>query len=134
MGQSKFNVDRRAFGRRNSCIHATLLVPARGPIPCVVRNFSPSGAMIEPSASFDPPFRIKVRLCSGGREIDCEVRYSRGRQIGVSFVGDGAAAELARVLGAVIKARRPRPLLEALSLPRISGTELRRVIFRQKPV
>ncbi len=133
MSFSKVYGERRAFGRRSSCIHATLLVPGRGPIPCVVKNFSPSGAMLDLSEHVEPPFRVKVRLSPGGRHLDCEVRHVRGLRIGVSFVGEGAGAELARALGAVIKTRRSRPVLEALSLPRINGAELRRIIFRRKP-
>ncbi len=133
MSLSKIVIERRAFGRRNSCIHATFFVPGRGPIPCVVKNFSPSGAMLVSSELVDPPYRVKVRLSSGGRDIDCEVRHVSGHRIGVSFLGEGVRDELARALGAVIKKRQHRPVLGAISLPRVSGADLRRVIFRRKP-
>lgn len=128
-----FAGERRAFGRRNSCIHAALLIPGRGPIPCVVKNFSPSGALLEVSEAVEPPFNVKVRLPSGGGDIDCEVRHARGQRIGIRFIGQGAGDELARALGAVVKARPSRPVQEAQSPPRVNGAELRRVIFRRKP-
>ena len=125
--------ERRAFGRRHSCIHATLYVPGRPPSPCLVRNFSEAGALLELNERIEPPFRVKVRLDPKGCDIECEVRHNRGKRIGVSFIGDGVADELARALGGIVRKRRPRALSAPLSLPRISGNELRRAIFRRKP-
>ena len=124
--------DRRVFGRRNSCIHATLFVPGRPASPCVVRNFSPAGAQIELSEALEPPFRVKLRLDSKGDDIDCEVRHVRGFRMGVSFVSAGAREELARVLGGVVRKRKQRVLPAPGSMPRINGRDLRRAIFRPK--
>ena len=133
MDKSYSGGDRRAFGRRHSCIHAVLYVPGRPASPCLVRNFSESGALLELNERLDPPFRVKLRLDSQGRDIECEVRHCRGNRMGVSFIGDGVADELARALGGLVRSRRPRAPVPPLSLPRVSGSELRRVIFRRKP-
>ena len=124
--------ERRAFGRRHSCIHAMLFVPGRPPSPCLVRNFSPAGALLETSELVDPPFRVKVRLNSNGRDIECEVRHVRGHRIGVSFIGEGVADELARALGGVVRKRKTRVLPAPGSMPRLNLAELRRTIFRPK--
>ncbi len=124
--------DRRAFGRRHSCIHATLYVPGRPPSPCIVRNFSPKGALLEASEVLDPPFRVKVRLNTNGRDVACEVRHVRGRHIGVSFIGEGVADELTRALGGIVRSRKSRVLPAPGSMPRLNLAELRRTIFRPK--
>lgn len=125
-------LERRAFGRRRSCIHATLYVPGRPPSPCVLRNFSPKGALIEASELLDPPFQVKLRLNSNGRDVECEVRQVRGRHIGVSFIGEGAADELTRALGGIVRSRNNRVLPAPGSMPRLNLAELRRTIFRPK--
>ena len=125
--------ERRAFGRRHSCIHATLLVPGRPASPCVVRNFSTAGALLELNELVEPPFRVKVRLGGQGSDIECEVRHVRGRRLGVSFIGEGVAEELERALGGIVRKRRPRLLPAPGSMPRISGNDLRRAIFRRNP-
>ena len=124
--------ERRAFGRRHSCIHATLLVPGRPPSPCVVRNFSAKGAQLELSELIEPPFNVKVRLNSKGNDLDCEVRHVRGLRMGISFIGAGVAEELARALGGTVRRRQPRVLPPPGSMPRVSGSDLRRAIFRRK--
>ena len=132
MSEAERVFDRRAFGRRRSCIHATLFVPGRPASPCVVRNFSAAGAQIELSEVLEPPFRVRLRLDAKGDAIDCEVRHVRGLRMGVSFVSAGAGDELARVLGGVVRKRKQRVLPAPGSMPRVSGNELRRALFRPK--
>lgn len=82
--------DKRVFGRRESCIHAVVRIPGRGPEPCVVRNFSDGGALIEFAIEIDPPFRFRLVIEAKGVDALCEVRHKRGKAIGIRFVGDDA--------------------------------------------
>ena len=125
-------MERRSFGRRHSCIHATLYVPGRPPSPCIVRNFSTAGALLEMSDPVEPPFRVKVRLNNSRRDIECEVRHVRGLRLGVSFISAGVADELARALGGIVRPRTIRVLPAPGSMPRLNLAELRRTIFRPK--
>ena len=126
--------ERRVFGRRHSCIHATLFVPGRPPSPCIVRNFSNSGALLELTELVEPPFQVKLRLSTLGSDIDCEVRHARGLRLGVSFVGAGVADELSRALGGLIRKRSARtPATGNSPLPRVKGSDLRRLVLKQKP-
>ena len=125
--------ERRVFGRRHSCIHATLFVPGRPPSPCIVRNFSDAGALLELSEPIEPPFQVKLRLSSLGSDIDCEVRHARGMRLGVSFVSAGVADELSRALGGIVRKRSARtPAAGVSALPRVKGSELRRLVLKQK--
>ena len=135
MSKPLANSDRRIFGRRRSCIHATLFIPGRPPSPCVVRNFSNAGALLELSEPIEPPFCVKLRLSSFGADIDCEVRHARGLRLGVRFVGSGVAEELSRALGGKIRNRPARtPLTNVGPLPRVKGSDLRRTVLKHKSI
>ncbi len=124
--------ERRSFGRRHSCIHATLFVPGRPPSPCIVRNFSTAGALLEMSDLVEPPFRVKLRLSDSSRDIECEIKHVHGHRIGVSFISAGVAEELTRALGGIVRSRKTRVLPAPGSMPRLNLAELRRNIFRPK--
>lgn len=97
--------DRRAFGRRRTRIHALLLVPGRPPSPCVIRNYSRHGAMIELGEALEPPFKVRLRLYDTSDEFECEVRYVKGGRMGVQFLAAEAGELVAVIAG---KARRGR--------------------------
>ena len=62
-------LDRRNFGRRRSCIHAICLVAGRPQAPCVVRNWSRTGALLELNEVIEPSYSIRVRLEATGEDI-----------------------------------------------------------------
>lgn len=123
--------ERRAFGRRRSRIHALLLVPGRPPSPCVVRNWSPSGAMLELGELIEPPFNVKLRLFGTEDELACEVRHLRRYRMGVLFTDIDASKVFAVAIGLSRRGRR-RALPSAEPLPvrrRMTDTELRRRVL-----
>ncbi len=94
MPRGNTSSDRRAFGRRESRIHAFAKVPGRGAEPCIVRNFSDSGALLAFDASFEPPARFRLAVEAKGLDVLCEVRRRDGHEYGVSFVSDDAAGQM----------------------------------------
>lgn len=129
--------ERRQFGRRRSCIHAFVLVPGRAPTPCLVRNYSASGAMLELAELVEPPFNFAIRIGLDGLEIRCEVRHQHGLRIGARFLGEGVGDVLALALGGLVRPRKGRRRTLARGsevdgpLPRVTGRELRRTVLGQ---
>ncbi|MEZ5816581.1 MAG: PilZ domain-containing protein [Hyphomicrobiaceae bacterium] len=80
--------EQRAFGRRESRIHAYVRVPGRSPEHCIVRNFSEGGALIEFDVPFEPPQRFRLSIEAKGVDVMCEVRRREGLSFGVEFVAD----------------------------------------------
>ena len=123
-------LDRRAFGRRRIFIHATILIPGRPPSPCMMRNFSRGGALLQLSERLEPPFAFDLRFDLTGERIVCEVRHVRRNWLGVQFAGADVEGCLRRALGER-GVRRPRYAAPGTlaPLPRISGRDLRRTIL-----
>lgn len=82
--------EQRAFGRRESRIHAFVRVPSRTPEPCIVRNFSEGGALLVFSAPFALPDRFRLTVDAKGLDVMCEVRRRNGQEFGVQFVQEQA--------------------------------------------
>lgn len=80
------NAERRQFGRRQSGAHGWIKVRGRPPLPCVVRNISEGGALLEVGATEGLPFRFRVVIESEGIDCDCEARHNYGSSVGVEFV------------------------------------------------
>lgn len=138
MSESTQTGERRAFGRRRSCIHAFVLVPGRPAAPCILRNFSPTGAMLELNERLEPPFNIELCFTANGDRMLCEVRHVRGFSMGVRFLGDGPRAWYEEGLTVVRRSRKrkrkARTADEIVSMgpaPRVTGGELRRRVLKQ---
>ena len=123
--------ERRAFGRRRSRVHALLLVPGRPPSPCVVRNWSPAGAMLELCELIDPPFNVKLRLFGTDDELACEVRHVRQYRMGVRFTEVDATEVFEVAIGISRRGRRrPQPTSEPMTTRRrMTDTELRKRVL-----
>ena len=107
-----------------------LLVPGRPPSPCIIRNYSLSGAMLELNEVLDPPFNLKLKIDRTGEVLDCELKHARGDRVGVILRGGDVAGTLERALG---EQRVVRRILEMPlePLPRVTGRELRRKVLQQ---
>mgnify|MGYP000996670244 CR=1 FL=1 len=81
--------EKRQFGRRPTSMRAWAKVGGRPPQPCIVRDLSDGGALIEFDAPVWLPFSF--RLTSETGEIDrvCEIRHQSERRFGVEFVAAG---------------------------------------------
>jgi hypothetical protein len=79
--------EKRQFGRRQTHMRGWIKVAGRPVIPCIVRNLSEGGALLECEDDIWLPFSF--RLTSECRQIDrtCEIRHQSGaRRFGVEFV------------------------------------------------
>ena len=85
--------EKRQFGRRQTSIRAWAKVGGRPSLPCVVRNLSEGGALLE----FDEPVWLPFGflLLSEYKTIDrvCEIRHQTANRIGVQFVEHAEAYE-----------------------------------------
>ena len=79
--------DRRGFGRRDSSIQAAVSVGVRSSVPCVVRNYSHTGALIEFQLPAPAANTFRLIIANKGIDVLCQVRHRTPNSIGVSFVG-----------------------------------------------
>jgi hypothetical protein len=78
--------EQRQFGRRQSGAHAWVKVRGRPAIPCVLKNISDGGALLEFVAAEMLPYRFRVTIEAEGVDRDCEIRHQTGNRVGVEFV------------------------------------------------
>ena len=78
--------DKRQFGRRQSGSHGWIKVRGRPALPCVVKNISQGGALLEFQAAEMLPYRFRLVIESEGIDSDCETRHQTGNHMGVEFV------------------------------------------------
>lgn len=78
--------DRRQFGRRQSTLHGWLIVEGRPRIPCIVRNVSDGGALVECPVPKNLPFRFHVEIEAKDFRALCEPRHQRDNWVGVRFI------------------------------------------------
>ena len=85
MKKSGNRVERREFGRRKTVIHAWAFPRGRARVPCIIRNISTTGALLE--FAFGAPKAESFRLVvpSLQQEWTCDVRHRRPKLLGVYF-------------------------------------------------
>ena len=79
-------VEKRQFERRQSGCHGWVKVRGRPAIPCVIKNISQGGALLEFQAAELLPYRFGLVIASEGIDSDCETRHQTGNRMGVEFV------------------------------------------------
>ena len=77
--------ERRHFGRRQTCVHACISARGRSPIPCVMRDVSEAGALLEVSDPQWLPPRFRLIVEANGFEVDCEIVHRSDNAVGVRF-------------------------------------------------
>lgn len=77
--------EKRQFGRRQTIWHAWIKVAGREREPCIVRNFSITGALLEFEGA--PPVAARFRLMIDAYrfEAECYVRHRSATGVGVYF-------------------------------------------------
>ncbi len=89
-------VERRQFGRRNTCLHGWIVLDGRPRLPCLVRNVSEGGALLECAVPKVMPFRFSLVIDCKGFQAWCETRHHTEQWMGVRFVRfDKVAAPIA---------------------------------------
>ena len=78
-------VERRQFGRRQACVHATIVPRGRPPILCVMRDVSEQGALLEVAHPEWLPTRFRLIVEALGIESDCEIVRRTEASVGVRF-------------------------------------------------
>lgn len=75
----------RKFGRRRALIHG-FVVSQRGlRLPCLVRNISIGGALLEVEDPHMLPQRITLLVEVDDFEADCDIRHKTSHAVGVNF-------------------------------------------------
>lgn len=126
--------DRRAFGRRESTIHAVARLGRRVLEPCVVRDFSDGGARLEFTMPVELPAKFRLIIEAKGFDAECEVRHHVGASVGVRFVRedagrslDVAAPDAAPVPDRRSEANEAKPSEGWRKVTVVSGAEMRRL-------
>ena len=84
---SKFSgPEQRQFGRRQTNLHAWISVPGRPKLPCVVRNISVGGALLELDRPSWLPFNFQLTIEATRFVTMCEVRHHSQGHVGVRFM------------------------------------------------
>jgi hypothetical protein len=81
-------VERRTAVRRDVTIPAKIGFRDITPIPCMVKNVSPMGALIEFKDDILLPHKFRIVVDSMTFWADCEVRHHKGRYAGVMFISN----------------------------------------------
>ena len=82
--------ERRQFGRRQTCVHAIIKARGRPALPCVMRDVSEGGALLEVSHPEWLPPRFRLIIEANGFEADCEVVHQTEGAVGVRFAASDA--------------------------------------------
>ncbi len=75
---------RPQFGRREEFFYAAIMARGRPPIPCLVRDLTPTGARVIVQAVLPPSFRLVIEV--KGFESDCEIVARTQDSVEVRFV------------------------------------------------
>ena len=78
-------MERRQFGRRQTCLHATIVPRGRQVIVCTMRDVSEEGALLEVAQPEWLPNRFRLIVEALGIENECEVVRRTEATVGVRF-------------------------------------------------
>jgi hypothetical protein len=78
--------ERRQFGRRQTYVHARIHARGRPSVPCIMRDVSEGGALLQVEHPQWLPSRFRLRFEADGTEADCEVVRRTEDAVGVRFL------------------------------------------------
>jgi hypothetical protein len=78
-------LEKRQFGRRSTQIRGLIMVTGKRSIPCIIRNISMDGALLEFDRRRSVPFYFKLVIEADGFEADCEFKHNKEHGVGVFF-------------------------------------------------
>jgi hypothetical protein len=121
--------DRRAFGRKESAIAATAIVPGKGAVRCTIANFSERGALLVFESQFSASGNFRLVCEEPVVDAICQIRHVGPAGVGVQIVGGNAAAfavpfRTATTQGLTVVQNRPQSPTQP-----ISGRDLRRLVI-----
>lgn len=88
MSSMKNSTGRRRFGRRMCRLDAMAHVGGRPATPCIVRNISETGALLEFSEPFNPSYKFRIVIELLNIDTFCEIRHQGDYGIGVRFLAE----------------------------------------------
>jgi hypothetical protein len=109
MGHFSPTPERRQFGRRQTFMHAVISLRGRPSVPCVVRNLSTSGALLEVDRPAWLPARFRVIIEAISFETDCEIVHRTNTGVGDRFAMLAPDADRCRAIGAPDRSNAPAP-------------------------
>jgi hypothetical protein len=78
--------ERRQFGRRRTFVHAIVSARGRPSVPCIMRDVSEGGALLEVSYPRWFPARFRLVIEATGFETECEIVHRTDTAVGVRFM------------------------------------------------
>lgn len=78
-------VENRRFGRRRALIHAFVVTKLGHRVPCIVRNISMGGALLEVEEPKQLPKSFKLVVDADSFEADCDIRHRTAHGVGIYF-------------------------------------------------
>ena len=105
------------------------MVPGRGAIGCIVKNFSERGALLQLEGQL--PARGHFRLVAEAQRVDviCQLRHVGPDGFGVLFVSGSAGAFSEAFKSTDAAGLMPAPIREAKRAEPISSRDLRRAML-----
>jgi PilZ domain len=94
MAKNFGGIEKRQFGRRQTSLHAWISVAGRPRLPCVVKDISVGGALIEFEKPSWLPFNFQLTIEATRFTTWCEVRHQGPNNCGVRFMTAIEAAAL----------------------------------------
>ena len=85
MGTFPQPAERRHFGRRQTCVHGIISARGRSAIPCVMRDVSEGGALLEVDRPEWLPSRFRLIVEANGFNVECEIAHRTDNAVGVRF-------------------------------------------------
>jgi PilZ domain len=86
IGASARPIERRQFGRRKTSIHGLISARGRPDVPCVMRDVSDGGALLEVPHPQWCPSRFRLVIEANGFETECEIVHRTATAVGVRFM------------------------------------------------
>ena len=87
-------------------------------IGCTVRDISDTGARLRTNHSVSIPDNFELIIETDGLEVDCEVAWRRGNEVGVRFIGGRkvVAPRQVQILQADIERKKPSLLKRSIQI------------------
>lgn len=77
--------EKRQFGRRTTSIHGWIKITGRQRIPCMVRNISARGALLEVEGARSLPYKFALSIEPINFNSECEIKHRGDHSVGVFF-------------------------------------------------
>lgn len=109
------------------------MLRGRDVVPCVVRNYSETGALLEFGEMPGASQLLRLIILQPRLEIMCQVRHRSAYGVGVTFIGGDCAGFVDSFIQKVIQGDQSKPVCPSQMRVGISSRALRRALFGKSP-